>query len=282
MRLGTALRRDGALVVAAAGDGTVRDVSGHLGGDLAAALADGRATALDERMVASSPEVDDLRWLPPIPVPRRVLCTGFNYRSHAAESDRDVPAHPTFFVRFPSSLVGHREPILRPPESDTLDWEGEIAFAIGRPGRRIAVEQALDHVAGYAPFGDHSVREYQLHGTQATAGKNFERTGAWGPWIVTPDEAGDPKRLEVRTFLNGEEVQHGRLEDLVFSVAEIVAYVSTFTTLEPGDVVATGTPQGIGFRRDPPRFLRPGDELAVEMVGHARVANAVADDARTR
>jgi 2-keto-4-pentenoate hydratase/2-oxohepta-3-ene-1,7-dioic acid hydratase in catechol pathway len=278
MRLGTALLSGRQAVVAADPDGVAHDVSDRVGTDLAAALADGRAAALDERALEASPASGDLHWLPPIPSPRRILCTGLNYRGHAGETGREAPSHPTFFLRWPSSLVGHDQPILRPAESETFDWEGEIAVVIGRGGRRIAVHDALGHVAGYVPFGDHSIREYQLHSTQVTAGKNFDRSGSWGPWLVTPEEAGDPRELEMRTVLNGEEVQHGRLADLVFGVPELIAYASTFTTLEPGDVIATGTPQGVGFRRAPPTYLRPGDELRVELVGHAGVTNVVADE----
>jgi 2-keto-4-pentenoate hydratase/2-oxohepta-3-ene-1,7-dioic acid hydratase in catechol pathway len=279
MRLGTALLEDGPTVVAADRDGVVRDLAEHVGRDLAAALADGTVRGLAGLPLERAPAVGDVRWVPPIPAPRRILCTGFNFRTHAAESERGAPTHPTFFVRFPSSFVGHGEPIVRPPESHTLDWEGEIAVVIGRGGRRIAAERALEHVAGYAPLADNSVRDFQLHSSQATAGKNFDRSGSWGPWLVTPEETGDPADLEVRTLLNGDEVQHGRLRDLLFPVPELIAYASTFTTLQPGDVIAAGTPEGIGLRRSPPVFLRPGDELTVEMVGHTGLTNTVADDA---
>jgi 2-keto-4-pentenoate hydratase/2-oxohepta-3-ene-1,7-dioic acid hydratase in catechol pathway len=279
MRLGTVLLGDGRhAVVAADPDGAVHDVTAALGDNLAAAFGDGRAAALRDQ--SESPKLDPgtFRWLPPIPTPQRILCTGFNFRSHATESERDVAAHPTFFVRFPSSFVGHEQPIVRPAASATLDWEGEIAVVIGQGGRHISEGAALDHVAGYAPFGDNSVREFQLHSTQATAGKNFDRTGSWGPWIVTADEAGDPTELRLQTTLNGEEVQAASLSDLAFSVEQIVAYVSSFTTLAPGDVIALGTPQGIGFRREPPVYLCPGDRLAVEMVGHVALANHVVDE----
>jgi 2-keto-4-pentenoate hydratase/2-oxohepta-3-ene-1,7-dioic acid hydratase in catechol pathway len=279
MRLGTVLLDDGPTVVAADRDGVVRDVAEHIGRDLAAAFADGTVRDLAGLPLERAPAVASVRWLPPIPAPRRILCTGFNFRTHAAESERDVPTHPTFFVRFPSSFVGHGDPILRPRESDTLDWEGEIAVVIGQGGRRIPAGEALEHVAGYAPLADNSVRDFQLHSSQATAGKNFDCSGSWGPWLIAPDEVGDPADLEVRTLLNGDEVQHGQLRDLLFGVPELIAYASTFTTLQPGDLIAAGTPQGIGLRRRPPVFLRPGDELTVEMVGHTALTNTVADDA---
>lgn len=269
MRFGTVLHRDRALPVAVDGAGALHSLAE--GGGLAAALA-GEAT-LDGPVLRE----DEVRWLPPVPEPRRILCAGYNFKTHAAEVDRDVPEHPTFFVRFPSTCVGHREPIVRPPVSDTLDWEGEVGIVIGRGGRFIDSADALDHVAGYTAFGDNSVREFQLHSTQATAGKNFDASGSFGPWIVTRDEVPDPAALEVLTFLNGEQMQHGRLADLVFSVADLIAYASTFTALEPGDVIAAGTPAGIGMRRDPPRYLQPGDELVIEIPGVMRLENRVVD-----
>jgi 2-keto-4-pentenoate hydratase/2-oxohepta-3-ene-1,7-dioic acid hydratase in catechol pathway len=282
MRLGTVALEGGRRAVVAGGaDGRVHDVTAQLGDDLAAALGDGRAAGLRDPGDGAKLQRGAFRWLPPIPSPRRILLAGFNFRSHASESAREVPSHPTFFVRFPSSFVGHEQPIERPAESETLDWEGEIALVIGRGGRRMREATALEHVAGYAPLGDNSVREFQLHGTQATAGKNFDRTGSWGPWIVTADEIGDPAGLALRTTLNGEEVQAAGLADLVFPVPTLVAYLSSFTTLEPGDVVALGTPQGIGFRREPPVYLCAGDRLTVEMVGHVTLINDVVDEPET-
>jgi 2-keto-4-pentenoate hydratase/2-oxohepta-3-ene-1,7-dioic acid hydratase in catechol pathway len=275
MRLATVRlgRRD--LAVAAGRDGTVHELIADRG---RASVARALATGLEG--VALGPQIDPrrMRWLPPVPSPARILCAGFNFRGHASESARAVPEHPTFFVRFPSSCVGHRERIVCPAASATLDWEGEVAVVIGRGGRRIPVERALEHVGGYTAFADNSVRAFQEHSTQATAGKNFDRSGSFGPWVVTADEVGDPAALEVRTLLDGEEVQHGRLADLIFGVPELVSYASTFTTLAPGDVIATGTPAGIGLRRTPPVFLRAGNELAVEIPGLMRLENRVADE----
>ena len=278
MRLGTVLLATGRAVVMQALDGTILDLSDTLGTDLARALTDPRlvvgAEALDGQPLAG----DDLRWAPPVPAPRRILCAGFNYRGHATEAGRDVPAHPTFFARFPSSVVGHGAALRLPVESETLDWEGEIAVVIGRPGRRIKPEDALDHVAGYSPFGDNSVREFQRHSTQATAGKNFDATGSWGPWLITADEVSDPRRLVVRTQVNDMQMQEGYLSDLVFTVPELIAYASSFTTLESGDIIVTGSPAGTGFRRDPPIYLRAGDRLTVEMVGYEALVNEVTPD----
>jgi 2-keto-4-pentenoate hydratase/2-oxohepta-3-ene-1,7-dioic acid hydratase in catechol pathway len=209
------------------------------------------------------------RWLPPVMEPRRILCVGFNYHNHAAEMDKELPSNPTFFVRFPSSLVGHLEPIRRYPASDTLDWEGEIAVVIGRGGRDISRDEAAAHIWGYTAFADNSVREFQLHGTQATAGKNFDRSGSFGPWLVTADEVPDPAALEL--------VQSGVLSDLVFDIPAVIEYVSTWTTLSPGDVIATGTPAGIGYRQVPPRYLQAGEVLTIEIPGITTLVNQVAD-----
>ncbi|MEU1997987.1 fumarylacetoacetate hydrolase family protein [Nocardia gamkensis] len=217
------------------------------------------------------------RWLPPVIEPARILCVGFNYRNHATEMDKELPANPTFFVRFPSSLVGHLEPIERCAASDTLDWEGEIAIVIGRGGRDISRDRAADHVWGYTAFADNSVREFQLHGTQATAGKNFDRSGSFGPWLVTADEVPDPRALKLHTYLGDQRVQSGVLADLVFDIPAVIEYVSTWTTLSPGDVIATGTPAGIGHRRVPPRYLQAGEVLTVDIPGITTLVNHVTD-----
>ena len=224
---------------------------------------------------------EHLTLLAPIDDDARVLCTGFNYVNHATESARDVPVHPTFFMRYASSLVGPGEPIVLPAASEQLDWEGEVAFVIKRAGRAIATADAMDHIGGYVCFGDHSIRDFQFHGTQATAGKNFDRSGAIGPWIVTSDEVPTLADLELFTRLDGERVQHGCLSDLVFDVPALVAYISTFMALRPGDVVATGTPAGVGARRTPPRWLRPGEEIVVDVPGLGTLTNTVIVEERT-
>jgi 2-keto-4-pentenoate hydratase/2-oxohepta-3-ene-1,7-dioic acid hydratase in catechol pathway len=218
-------------------------------------------------------------WLPPVSKPNKILCVGLNYSTHAAEVLADVSEHPTLFTRFPSTFVGHEQPLIRPRVSDTLDWEGEIAVVIGTGGRNIDAEGALEHIAGYTVMGENSIREWQLHSKQATAGKNFDRSGSWGPWIITRDEVPDPAALEIVTELNGERVQRGKLADLVFDIGSIVAYISTFTELSPGDVIATGTPAGIGHRQNPPRYLSPGDILTIRIPGFVELSNQVFDDA---
>ncbi len=260
------------------GSGRYRDVTARLGtASMKAALADERLTRFrtadaqgcavvaDERLVFR-PLVDD---------PRRVLCAGFNYGAHAKEMGK-AQARPTFFLRFASSLVGHDQPILRPAFSDSFDWEGEVAIVVGRGGHRIARAAAWDHVAGYCCFGDHSIREWQAHGTQATAGKNFDATGAIGPVLTLRAAVPDPAAVRLRTLVNGEQMQSATLAELVYDIPCLIEYVSTFTTLEPGDVIATGTPPGIGLRMTPPRFLQVGDTVEVIASGIGHLRNRVA------
>jgi 2-keto-4-pentenoate hydratase/2-oxohepta-3-ene-1,7-dioic acid hydratase in catechol pathway len=279
MRLAT-VQIDGALRCVASPDGeSTHDITEITAGDLTRVLSGAGRDALRQRKIGDLPLVglDDARWLPPVPRPERILCVGLNYASHASEIARDATAHPTLFSRFPSSFVGHGTPVERPRVSATLDWEGEIAFVIGDGGRDIAAADALDHVAGYTLMAENSVRGYQRHSRQATAGKNFDRSGSWGPWIITADEVPDPTALELRTYLNGKQKQKASLAELVFSIQTIIEYVSSFTQLVPGDVIATGTPAGIGLRETPPRFLRPGDELVVEIPGLLTLVNSVCD-----
>lgn len=219
-----------------------------------------------------------LQWLPPVPAPGKILCVGLNYGRHIAEAGRDLPAHPSMFVRFADSVVGHREPVWKPRASDRFDYEGELAVVIGRGGRHIAAQDALSHVAGYTCMAENSVRDFQKHNAQVTPGKNFERSGAIGPWLVTADEVGDPSRLEVMSRLNGELMQRGHVSDLIFPIPELIAYISAFTPLAPGDIIATGTPEGVGSSRKPPRFMVAGDTLEVDIPGIGTLVNTVADE----
>lgn len=281
MRLGT-IQIDGVVrTVAQEGpNAPVHDLTDLTHGDLRRAFGADLHRALDSAPVITN--MDRARWLPPISDPAKILCVGLNYRTHAAEVLRDVEEHPTLFTRFASTFVGHGDQLLIPPESDTLDWEGEIVAVIGRRGRRIPKAHALDHVAGYSVMGENSVRAYQLHTKQATAGKNWDRSGSWGPWVLLAATLTDPAVLEVVTRLNGEEKQRGRLNELVFDLASVIAYISTWTELAPGDLIATGTPAGIGYRETPPRYLRPGDELSIELVDHFTLVNTATSDPHAR
>ena len=217
--------------------------------------------------------------LPPVPEPQRILCAGVNYAAHAVEGGRsgDRQPHPAVFTRFASSLVGHGQPVERPAVSAHFDYEGELAVVIGRRARSLDVADALTVVAGYTCFMDGSVRDFQRHRDQWIPGKNFDNSGAMGPWIVTADEVGDPAALHLTTAVNGEVLQDAPTADMIHSIAEIVAYCSAFTTLEAGDVIATGTPSGVGFARTPPRWLQPGDTVTVTITGVGTLTNTVVD-----
>ena len=219
----------------------------------------------------------DITFLPVIPDPELIACAGINYRSHASETGRDIPKQPSMFIRRANTLVGHAGAMVRPNVSTHFDFEGELAVVIGRGGRHIAAEQALDHVAGYTCFVDGSVRDYQKF--SVTAGKNFPATGPLGPWIVTRDEIPDPTRLTLTTRLNGVEMQHSATDLLIYSIPQIVAFCSDFTDLAPGDVIATGTPEGVGHRRTPPLWMKPGDVLEVEITGIGVLRNRIVDEA---
>ncbi len=220
----------------------------------------------------------DVMLLPVVPDPGKILCVGLNYENHRKETGRAEAAYPAIFTRFADSLIAHGAPLLMPPESSDFDFEGELAIVIGRGGRRIPVEQALDHVAGYACFNDASVRDWQKHNIQFTPGKNFPGTGAFGPWLVTPDEAGELGPQRVTTRLNGTIVQDQPISDMIWSVAEIISYISTFTPLSTGDVIATGTPGGVGARRSPPLWMQPGDVVEVEIGTIGLLRNTVAPE----
>jgi 2-keto-4-pentenoate hydratase/2-oxohepta-3-ene-1,7-dioic acid hydratase in catechol pathway len=208
---------------------------------------------------------DEIEWLPVIPRPGKILCIGLNYDSHREESSRPTMNHPTVFPRYADSQVGHLSPLVIPHESTRFDYEGELAVIIGRGGRRIPEGQALDHVAGYACYNDGSVRDWQKHTSQFMPGKTFPGTGGFGPYLVTPDEVGALDNLKLSTRVNGEVRQAATLNDLIFGVPELIAYISAFTPLAPGDVIVTGTPSGVGLHRTPQVFLEAGDVVEVEI-----------------
>jgi 2-keto-4-pentenoate hydratase/2-oxohepta-3-ene-1,7-dioic acid hydratase in catechol pathway len=221
---------------------------------------------------------DDIVFEPVIPEPDKIICIGINYEEHRAETGRPVVAHPTVFTRFFNTQVGHEQPIVRPKVSVTFDFEGELAVIIGKPGRAITEDRAFDHVAGYACYNDVSVRDFQQHTSQFTPGKNFVATGPFGPFLVTPDEVGPLGEQRIQTRLNGVVVQDAHLNQMIFNVPKLIAYCSIWTELRPGDVIVTGTPGGVGARRDPPLWMKPGDEIVVEIEGVGQLVNRVVDE----
>ncbi|MCJ8157393.1 fumarylacetoacetate hydrolase family protein [Sphingomonas sp. LaA6.9] len=223
--------------------------------------------------------VSDVTWLPPIWNSDRIICVGLNYRSHVLELGREPPEHPMLFVRFADSLVGQDEPLVRPRASQMFDFEAELAVVIGKGGRHIAAERAMEHVAGFAGFNDGSIRDFQFHSGQFLSGKSFWRSGAFGPWIVTADEVGDISNLEIRALLNGQEMQRARFDDLLFGVPDLIAYISQVMPLQTGDVIATGTTGGVGAARNPQVWMKPGDviEVVIDKIGTLR--NTIVDEA---
>ncbi|WP_284036533.1 fumarylacetoacetate hydrolase family protein [Neobacillus sp. 114] len=208
---------------------------------------------------------EEVTFLPVIPNPNKIFCAGVNYDDHRREVNRDKTEKPVIFFRLADSQIGHNEAILLPQESDVLDYEGEVAVIIGKPGRRIPKEQAFEHVAGYACYNDATIRDWQRHTHQWGPGKNFEGTGAFGPWLVTRDEIADNEILTLETRLNGETLQHTTTDLMIFSIPELIYYVSSFITLVPGDVIVTGTPGGVGFKRNPQVLMKAGDVVEVEV-----------------
>ncbi len=221
---------------------------------------------------------DQLALLPTIPDAGKIICIGMNYREHIKEMGREPPRYPAFFLRFNDSLVGHGQPVVRPRLSDKYDWEGELAVVIGRTARHVTRDDALDYVAGYTILQDGSLRDYQEHTSQFTAGKNFHQSGAMGPWLVTADEIPDPATLTLETRVSGEIMQHGAVADLCIDVPAIIEYLSGICELRAGDVIATGTPSGVGAGRKPPRWLVAGDVVEVEISGIGVLRNPVVDE----
>ena len=247
--------------------------------DLKSVLAAGALKDLADAVRASAPlDIDTLQFSMPIPDPARIICVGMNYLEHIHEMGRKRPEYPGVFIRFTDSMVGHRQPVYRPRISTQYDYEGELAVVIGRRARYLKAAEALDYVAGYTCLLDGSVRDWQNHTTQFVPGKNFPASGSCGPWLVTGDEIPDPSTLKLSTRVNGETVQAAPLSDLCFDVPQIVAYCSGFCQLNPGDIIATGTPSGVGFARKPPRWLKAGDRIEVEIDGIGVLANTVVDE----
>ena len=218
--------------------------------------------------------------LPTVPDPDKIFCIGVNYATHLAESGHPTPPHPMIFTRFANSQVGSGQPMIRPPESERFDYEGEMAVIIGKAGRRISRETALGHVAGYACYNDGSIRDWQRHTSQFAPGKNFFATGGFGPWMVTADELPDAgKGLKIQSRLNGTVMQSDNTDNMMFPVAEMLVYVTQGMTLEPGDIIFTGTPSGVGHARKPnPIWMKDGDVCEIEVEGIGVLRNPIKDE----
>jgi 2-keto-4-pentenoate hydratase/2-oxohepta-3-ene-1,7-dioic acid hydratase in catechol pathway len=248
----------------------------------------GRAASLRAALGAGVPlapagettyALDAVTFLPPIPDPDKIICVGLNYLTHILEGGREPPKQPTIFTRWANTQVGHGQPMIRPHASETLDFEGELAVVISKTCRHVKAADYASVIAGYSCYNDGSVRAWQRHASQFTPGKNFPGTGGFGPFIVTPDEVGDVSKQSLITRLNGEEVQRATIDDLVFDVPKLIEYCSTFTVLEPGDVIITGTTGGVGAYRTPPLWMKPGDTVEVEITGVGILRNPVAQEA---
>lgn len=276
----------GAVVPTALADATVpADPLAFLGGGQTAIAAAREALAHAKGLTPEEAARDLLvtplaaaRLLPPVPTPPKIICVGRNYAKHAKEAGLDISEIPIIFARFAATLVADGDPIVRPAVSEQFDWEGELAVVIGKGGRNIAKESAMDHVAGYSVFNDVTVRDFQFRTTQYTAGKNFQHSGPFGPHLVLTDEVPDPHSLTITTHVDGELKQEGNTGELIFDVPTIISHLSEFVQLEPGDVIPTGTPAGVGFKRQPPEFLQPGQTVRVEIDGIGVLENPVIDE----
>ena len=260
----------------------VASIAPELPGDLRSLLAAGGLADLATKAAdsdATGIAIDEVEYRPLIPAPGKIICVGRNYAAHAAEGGAETPTFPEIFYRGATSLVAHKAAIIRPQCSDKLDYEGEIALVIGTRCRHASEDNALDFIAGYTLFNDATLRDYQRFSTQWTIGKNFDGTGAFGPELVTADELPDAVTgLTLTTKLNGELMQEGNTDNLVFPVRQLIAILSECMTLEPGDVVVTGTPAGVGYARQPPVWMKAGDTIEIEVAGLGKLVNVVQDE----
>ncbi|MWB79051.1 5-oxopent-3-ene-1,2,5-tricarboxylate decarboxylase [Pseudooceanicola sp. 216_PA32_1] len=280
MRLISFLRPDGTASYGTTDGKSVFDAGAELSqtySDLRAILTAGAQSELKDRGPVLA--LDEVTLQSPVPNPDKILCVGLNYMSHIRESGRDKPTYPSIFTRYPSSILGHGTPLIRPKVSDRFDYEGELAVIIGKTCRHVPADAAWDVISGYSCFNDGSIRDYQVHTSQFWPGKSFEGSGSMGPWIVTPDEVGDITRQTLTTRINGNIEQQAPIDDLAITIPEIIAYLSQVLTLLPGDVIATGTPGGVGRFREPQLYLEPGMTAEIEITGVGILSNGVADEA---
>lgn len=266
-KIGLAAKNGDSITIAYGED--VADLDAHIA---AGTLSDAGAKA------AQGDAVDEaaLTFLSPVVRPSKIVCLGLNYKDHAEEAGLGIPEFPVLFGRFPSSLIGHKAPIILPKVSEQLDWEAELAVVLGKGGKNIAEADALSHVAGYSVFNDASIRDYQLRTPQWTAGKNFDDSGAFGPWLVTPDEvSAGAAGLKIECRLNGKVMQSSNTGNLIFTVANTIHLLSTFMTLEAGDVLVMGTPGGVGVARNPQIWMKAGDVCEVEIENIGLLVNKI-------
>jgi len=280
MKLATFLSSGGAALPAVVRDGRLLSLQPAGFSSLLEIIASAPAS-LDRirRHLETAPDpgiaLDSAVLLAPVPRPPKILCAGLNYRDHAAEAKMEIPSVPTIFSKYHNAIIGPGAPIILPKNTQKPDYEAEFAFVIGRGGRHIPAERWRDHVFGYLCFNDVSARDVQLATSQWLMGKTFDNFAPTGPWITTADEIADPHSLSIELFLNGERMQGSNTRELIFKIPDLVAFISSVLTLEPGDIIATGTPAGVGFSKKPPRWLRPGDEVVVRIEGLGELRNPV-------
>ena len=264
-------------------DGGIIDAKPLAGGPqtLRGAIAAGALGVIADAVKGKKPDysLDQIEFLPVIPDPDKIIAVGLNYRSHVLEGGRDIPEWPMIFARFSNSQVGHGQPMIKPKVSDKFDFEGEMAVIIGKKCRHVSEADALSVVAGYACYNDGSIRDYQRHTSQFVPGKTFYHSGAFGPWMVTSDEITDPATLTLITRLNGEEMQRATTDDLLFSIPQLIAYLTDVTELVPGDVIVSGTTGGVGFYRKPQVFMKEGDTIEVELDKIGVLRNPIKNEA---
>lgn len=246
-----------------------------LGTDMLSVIALGRVPAV----AGPSHDLSAVKLMAPIPRPPKMICIGLNYRDHAMESKGEIPKLPTVFNKFTNVIIGPGDAIVLPKASERVDYEGEFAFVIGPGGRHIPAARAMDHVFGYTMVNDVSARDFQYATSQWLLGKTFDTFAPMGPWLVTRDEIADPHALDISLQIDGETMQHSNTRELMFRIPELIERISAVVTLEPGDVVATGTPGGVGFARKPPRFLKPGEEVVVRVEGLGELRNPIVAEA---
>jgi 2-keto-4-pentenoate hydratase/2-oxohepta-3-ene-1,7-dioic acid hydratase in catechol pathway len=276
------LKRGAHTIWAAVTDQGAVDLTSAIDGDIRLHLGPDSLKRLAEFAAGRAPDIgrDELTYAPFLPAPEKIICVGVNYRNRNEEyrDGSELPEFPSLFIRAPSAFVGHDAPLVRPRESDQLDYEGELAIIIGSGGRRIAKEEALGHIAGLTLVNDGTLRDWVRHAKfNVTQGKNFDSSGSIGPWMVTADAFDGFDSISIQTRVNGELRQDDTTASLIFGFADLIAYISSFTTLKPGDIISTGTPPGAGARLDPPIYLKPGDTVEVSSPGIGMLRNGIVD-----